>query len=385
MSSEFREKLNLYKEGKLDPDEMAKIESEIDKFITISEYLTDDDEEFLEELKQQMPPDNKNESNPTKLLKRRVNLKIIMMTTTTILIASIIIISLFFLASKITTSLFGLNYKESFVQKEIVWQLAKMFNPQYESNQIGVERTLFAQQNIKVSLNNTVGNTKIDETEINVRYSFGNPVKAGKREPLPLILLEDFPLLNTPNNESFPISGFEPLEKAPKGTKAKIFVEFNKTLTAKQLKENFINQLNTSDTTSLDITPVVVIGSKFVLANPSYCQFTPVYPYGSNSAKLLEDNPTKQTQYDNMEDQIHKESLIGNLKLMKDNQKLLKVMYYDDMFDYFDIDDIIEDVENNGAEYVGMYISADREDLLKLKGNPLIRGVNVENIVLWQN
>lgn len=383
MSSEFREKLNLYKEGKLDKEEMEKIESEIDKFITLSEYLNDDEKEFLDQLKQQMTPNNINDNEPAKLLKRRVNLKIIMMTTMTVLLSSISIILLISLASKITTSLFGLNYKEAYVERHIIWQLTKMFNPQYESNQVGVERTLFAQQNIKVSLNNTIGNTKIDETEINVRYSFGNPVKAGRREPLPLILLEDFPLLNAPNNESSPLSGFEPLEKAPEGTKAKIFVEFNKTLTAKELKENFINQLNTEDTTSLDITPVIVIGSKFVLANPSYFQFTPVYPFDSNSAKLLEDKPAKQAQYENMEDLAHKESLIGNLDLMKNNQKLLKVMYYDDMFDYFNIDDIIKNVENNGAEYVGMYVSANREELLKLKGNPLIHCANVENIVIW--
>lgn len=380
MSNEFQEKLQLYKEGKLNQDEIAEIESEIDKFIAISDYLNNDEREFLKELKQQMPASSGEENRIDKLLKRRVNLRIIMITAFSAFSALVIFIFIYFSASKITTTWFGLDYKEAYVKRETMVQFAQMFQPKYKSYRSGVEASRFAQQNIRVYLENTVGNTKIDEAEISVRYSFGKPVRSGTTVVPPLIL-EDFPHFVA--HEPDPISGFKVLENAPQGTKAKIFVEFNKTLTSQQIKEHFINKINNIDTAPLDITPIAAIGSKFVLANPSYYHFRPTFPYDKNNAKQLEGNSLKQNQYENMDDQAHKESLIGNLNLIKSNLKLLQVMYYEDMFENINIDDMIKHVENNGAEYVGIFISADSKELLNLKDSPLIHCMRVQNLVIW--
>jgi|GEM_PF-3116682 len=381
MNNEFQKKLQLYKDGKLSQTEVAEIECELDKFIAMTDYLNDDDNVFLEDLKQQIPESNEKDNRPAKLLKRRVNLRIIMMTAISVISVLIIFIFLYFSTSKITTSLFGLNYKEAYVKRAAIVQLAQMFHPQYESPRSGVNESPFAQQNISVSLDNTVGNTLIDKTEINVRYSFGRPVRLKTSVALPLLPIDDLSLLNSqkPN----PISDFKPLEKAPKGTNAKIYIEFDKALTPGQLKEHFINQISTVDATPLEFVPLASIGSKFIIANPSYYQFTPIYPYGSNNAKQIESNNLKQNQYENMDDQAHKESFISNLNLIKNSKRLLQVMYYEDMFESINIDDIIKDVENNGVKYVGMYIEADSKELLKLKDNPMIHGLRVENIVIW--
>jgi hypothetical protein len=379
MSNEFQEKLQLYKEGKLNQDEIVEIESEIDKFIAISDYLNNDERAFLEELKQQTPAGSGEENRTAKLLKRRVNSRIIMVTAFSAFTALVAFIFIYFTASKITTSWFGLDYKESFVKRETMVQLAQMFQPKYKSYRSSVSALTFAQQNISVSLENTVGNTKIDETEISVRYSFGKPVRSGTRVVPPLIF-DDFIIFS---HESDPISGFKVLEGAPQGTKAKILIEFSKTLTAQQIKEHFINQISNVDTAPLDITPLAGIGKELVIANPSYYLFRPVYPYGNNNAKVNEGTALKQNQYENMDDQAHKESLIGNLNLIKSNNRLLQTMYYEDMFENINIDDMIEYVENNGAQYVGMYISADTKELLEFKGNPLIHCMRVQNLVVW--
>jgi hypothetical protein len=381
MNNKFQKKLQLYKEGKLNQNEVAEIEYEIDKFIAMTDYLNDDDKAFFEELKQQIPTDNEEDCRPAKLLKRRVNLRIIMMTAVSSFSILSIIIFFYFMTSSIATSLFGLNHKEAFVEREEVVQLAQMFHPQYESHGSGEDKLLFAQQNIHVFLDNTIGNTLIDKTEISVRYSFGKPVRSGTTTALlPLLGIEDFSFLS--GGESDPISGFKVLEKAPYGTKAKVLVEFNKALTPEQLKEHFINQISTIET-PIEITPLAAIGSKFVIANPSYYGFTPVFPYDSNNAKQLQGYDLKQNQYENIDDQTHRESFIGNLNLIKSNQRLLQVMYYEDMFKDINIDDIIKHVENNGVEYVGVYISADSKELLKLKDNPMIHCLRVENLVVW--
>jgi hypothetical protein len=380
MNNEFQEKLQLYKEGKLNQNEVKEIEFEIDKFTAMMDYLNDDEKAFLEELTQQIPQDNEEENRPAKLLKRKVNLRIIMMTAISVFSILIIFIFLYFSTSKITTSLFGLDQKEAYVKRATMVQFTQMFNPQYKSNSSGVDKLPFAKQYIQVSLDNTVGNMLIDETEIKVRYSFGKPFRSETSLALQLLPIDDdLSLLNSPD----PVSGFKPLENAPEGTKAKIYIVFNKALTPEELKEYFTNQINTVDATPLEFTPLASIGSKFIISNPSYYVFTPVYPYGSNNAKQNESNNLKQIQYENMDDKAHKESFISNLNLIKSNKRLLQVMYYEDMFEITNIDDIIKDVENNGVKYVGMYICAGSKELLKLKNNPMIQGVRVENIVVW--
>ena len=381
MSNEFHEKLQQYREGKLSQGEMAEIESEIDKFTAMIDYLNVDDKAFLEELKQQIPVENGEENKHAKVLKRKVNLRIIMMTAISSFSVIVITIFLFFSIAKITTSLFSFDYKESFVKSDTIVHLVVMFHPQYKIRNINMDKSRFAQQNFNVSLTNTVGNTLIDKSKINVRYSFGKPIKSETSVSLPLLQIEDLNLSNS--HESNSKWGFEILEKAPRGTKAKIFVEFNKPLAPEQLKEHLLNQISIVDTAPLEITPLTTIGSRIVLANPSFYQFTP--PFGNNkkNVKQLDDNALKQTLFENMDNQAQKESFIGNLNLIKSNKSLLQVMYGNYMFENINIDDIIKQVENNGVQYVGMYISVDSKELLKLRDNPLIRSVSVENIVVW--
>lgn len=379
MSNEFKEKLQLYKEGKLNLEDAAEIESEIERFIAISDYLDKDEMEFIEGLKQEMPQ-GRDEKSDTKQLKRRVNLRIIMVTAFSVFSAFVIFIFLYFTASQITTSLFGLDYKESYVKRAAMVQLSQMFQPKYKFTSSTSSSSLFAQQGISVSLQNTLGNTKIDETEISVKYSFGKPERAGEGIVPPLVY-EDF--VYSAGHEADPVSGFKVLENAPKGTKAKVFIEFSKPLTAGQIKEYFMDQIGNTDTAPLDITPLAGTGSELVLANPSYFLFTPDYPYGNNDSKENGDKQLKYNQYLNMEDEAHKESLIGNLNLIKRELKLLQAMYYEDLLNNINIDDMIKYVETNGAQYVGIYISADTKELLKFKGSPLVHCMIVQNIVIW--
>lgn len=376
MDKEFQEKLKLYKEGKLNKEEVSEIESSIDKFIAISDYINNDEKDFFEELREQ----NISEGNITdKSLKLRINLRIILLTISSVIFALLVLILLFFATSKISTSIFGLNYEEAFVKREVVVQFAEMFIPQYKSNESNVSSSPFAQQNISIFLKNTVGNTKIDTTEINVKYSFGKPVKSKTNELPPLISEEVVP---TTNHESDTISGFEILENSPNGTKSKIFIEFNRFLSAEDIKENFINKLGNT-VTPVDITPIAIIDSNFILANPSYYEFRPVFPYDSNNSKQLEDNGVKQEQYLNMDNQAHKDSLIGNLHTIKNNLNLLQAMFYNDMFNDVNFDDLIKNVEDNGTKYMGIYIIGDSKELLKLKDSSMIHCMRVQNIVVW--
>ena len=382
MSNDFEEKLHRYKEGQLNPDEAAEIENEIDKFNALRDFLDSEDKAFFDELKQPLPENITKDIGFAKGIKRKVNLRIILITAASVFCIFIGMLLLTFLTSNIATSLFGLDYKELYVKRASMVQLAEIFHPQYKSHGSSTSSSLFAQQSIGVSLDNTVGNTTISKVEMSVNYSFGKPVPSkNPAEALPLLLTQ--PLAPLKDHEANAQSGFAVLEKAPQGTKAQIFVEFSTDLTPEQLKEDFVDQINITGDTDLDITPVVSIAARLVVANPSYFSFTSAYPYDSTSRKQQESIAPKRSLYDSMDNEAHKESLIGNLNLIKDNERLLQVAYGENLLYGINMNDVIKQVEHNGAQYIGMYISADREALLKLKGNPLIHCVTVENIVLW--
>lgn len=380
MSKEFQEKLQLYKEGKLNETEAEQIEAEIDKFLAISDYLNEDEKDFLEALRQQAPMVAIGENKTAKVFKRKVNLRIILLTAFSAFSVLAAFIFIYFTASKLTTAMFALDYKEMFVKRQVVAQFAQMFQPKYNTNGIRTTSSLFAKQGISIYLENTVGRTKIEETQVNVKYSFGKPVKA-EEGPFPPLIFENFAHF-TPH-EPNQLPGFKILENAPQGTKSKIYVEFNKALTAQEIKENFINVLSTPENERLDFTPIAAVGSELALANSSYFKCRTYYPFDKNASKQEQEMSLKAARFESMDNDAHKESLIGNLKLIKNNLRLLQVMYYEDMFNNVNFDDMIKQVENNGAQYVGMYISADSKELLKLKGSSIIHCMAVENIVIW--
>lgn len=375
MNNDFEEKLRRYKEGSMNESEVAEIESEIEKHTALLEHLTMEDEAFITELKQEMPVRN-NEAIPAKQLKRNVNKRIIMMTAISVVSILITLTIIKFLTTTIAAELFELDHKEAYVERATIVQLTEMFYPQYESRGSGVEQFQPTQQNISVSLGNIVGNTMVEETEVNVRYSFGKPVIGDTTtEGLPLLEAGFFSLMNQYDTND----GFDVLENAPAGTKAKIVVKFNEGLSthqSKELKKDLLTQIN-----NLDVIPLVAIGEEFVVANPSYYAFTPIYPYDNRA--YYEEASEKQNQYEDLDDETHTESFIRNLNLIKDNQELVHVMFNAYEFANMDINKIIDHVESNGIEYIGMYLTADSKEMLTLKDNPLIDRIWVQNIVVW--
>lgn len=366
MNNNFIEKLNQYKADKLNENEKVEIEDEINKFIAIQEYIDEEEDEFIKGLKIQKAEEN----NFAKNLKYKVNSRIIITTGIAIIVSSIIIITLLLLLSRITSSLFGLSMEEDYVERATIMQFVEIFQPKYKVISAGSYSSIFAQQAINASLEDTLGHNIIDDWEMEVKYSFGKPTK---RVPE---IIPDFLYINDLPSEAF--LDFDTLEKAPDGTKAKVFVVFTKELTAQDMKDEISDQLNVEISYG-EITPVAGYNEKLLIGNPNYFQYTPEYPYNENSDQpILEGN-----LYDKMDNVAHTESFIGNLNLIKDNTDLLKVMYYDDMFESTNIDNIIEEVKNHGVRYIGMYISADTKELLKLKDNSLIKNLFVKEIVIW--
>lgn len=377
MNNDFQEKLKRYKEGQLSQDDMSQMTAEINKFIAITEYLNEDEKVFIEELKREIQPNLQKNNHTAQHIKRKVNLRIVLLTAFTAIFLFVGFVLLYFTASRITTSLFALDHKEIYVKNQAVIQLTQIFQPEYKSHQSSVSSSLFAKQNIRVFLEKNVGNTQIDRTEINVKYRFGKPVSSAESmvHPATFFYADD--------ETSVDLSGFNVLENAPQGTKAKVFVSFDQALTASEIKEQFIAQLSDSDDTDLDFMPIAFINSDFLLANPSYYQMTAVYPYDQKHTDLLKDRGSMQALYESFDNDAHKASLIGNLNLIKSNLDLLQAIYYENMFEETDFDALITQVENDGAMYVGMYLSADSKALLAFKNNSHIQSMTVVNLVIW--
>lgn len=371
MSSEFQERLQLYRDGKLCEEDAREVEREIDKFSAISEFLNYDEKSFLEDLKQDIASKEEHEKIKSKPLKHRVNSRIITTSVVSILLILVIIPVLYFSASAVVNSLFALNSEKLFGQSQAMAQLHQIFQPEYKITGSSMSSLGFAQQDVSVSFIDSIGNTKIDNGKINVRFSFGKPVISGTGEFPNLLSSHQFYALDRDMGSQ--ALDFDSLEKAPKGTKAKVLVGFSKTLTPMEVGELFQNQDG-----SMEIVPLASGGTDLVLANPS-CFINKAF-YSSDKMKY---NTGMQDKYDSMDNKAQSESFIGNLNIIKDNRNLLEAMYNDSILNGSDIDGMIKFVGDNGIKYAGAYISADSKELLELKGNPLIHSLEALNIVVW--
>ncbi|MBF7095644.1 anti sigma factor C-terminal domain-containing protein [Alkalibacter mobilis] len=382
MSENFREMLDLYKSGKLEAQEATRLENEITKVSAIMDYLNEEDETLWSELQDSLSKgDLENNTKPANF-KRKVNIRIIATTAATVIFIMALTVLLTFFAGRATSSLFGFDYKEAYVERATLAQITEMFHPNYDVGSSYGTSSLFARQSMGVDLNNTVGHTQIDSKEIVVNYRLGSPKSSNISDSM-LFYYEKENFASLTGIPSDPVSGFDPLETAPAGTKAKVLILFKTELTPKEINDNFIEELDTDPNDPLQITPLTLVSSEIVVANPSYYGYTPVYPYGEDQKDVNENRGELQAVFESYDNQAHTDSLVKNLQMLQTNDALLATLYHDELLALMDIDKAIEEIEQTGVKYFGAFITADTKDILKFKGDPIVHSISVENIVLW--
>lgn len=381
MSNDFNNRFQLYIEGKLNEAEAASMEEEIEKYRVIKDYLEDTDEEFIEKLKKEMDSVTpREESTIGKNVNKKMIKKIASISFATILVCLIILPMLYLSVSSLLGKAFRVDSNRFVQERSFTGQFISMVSPKIITTG-GSDHTEFYKQNFTSSYVKGISR-KSSENKIEVNYSFGKLEKPISTidKPLELLYADQFYAMNSQN--CINSRDWEYLEKAPKGTKAQIFITFKSKLSPQQaveaLGKEYVDVQKNFNTIML-----ADIDSKIVVAN-----MNPAYYYNKNNGSSLKQEElnyiSKFNSYDN---DIQRQVLLFELSEIKKNKNLvdyITVNYSRNGRELFqNIDRSISYVEKNGVQYVGAFITGDTEELLKLRDNPNIFSCSVEDIVIW--
>lgn len=378
MSNDFKEKLQLYKEGMLNEAEAALIEKEIERYEAIREYL--DDDEIIHRCKEEMNSKVPEVSSVGKNINKKMVSKIISLSLATIF-ACLIIIPMLYIS---TVSLVGratrIDSSRFAQERNFAEQFLKMSFPQVTTVG-GSDHTEFHKQNFTCNYLEGIGR-KAQIGKIEVNYSFGKlkKPKHTTNERLQFFYSDRFYAVNP--KTYFNSTEWDYLSKAPEGTNAQIFITFKSKFNPQQVvtalgEQYFDSQKN------FNITMLTDINSEIVISN-----INPAYFYEGNRTSISkQDELNYMNKFNAYENDVQKQVLLYGLKQIKNHKNIADYItgnYSGELELVFeDIDGSISYVEKNGVQYIGALITGDTKELLKLKDNPNIFACSVEDLVVW--
>lgn len=381
----FQEKLSLYREGRLNPDEAKEIEEEIKKVSAILDYVQEEEIQFTKDLSMEEPYISPLPPVDPKKIKRQINLRIVATTALTAVFVWMALIALYFLGSKIVTSLFAMDGPDAYVERSALTQIVELFQPDYHVRTSHNSSSTYARGTFGVGYERRIGHNAMDERELTIEYRFGKPKQLWETSyRMDYLTLDAF---GDPSDmEGYAEESFAILERAPSGTTSKVFILFQNPLTPEEMKAQFLDPLYPDLQEGLVdslATPLVVVDSKLVLAHANYYDYTDQYPFDPSFQEQNEKLPGLHQAFDAYDNQTHTDSMIGNLHLLKDREALLEVLFYKDFLKAVDLDAAIASLEKEGVRYFGAYFEADTKSILSLQSNPNVYSMMVEQIVLW--
>lgn len=386
MSEDFQKKINEYRDGKLSEEESKKVEEEIERISAVIDYLNEEEDSLLLDMEQPLWEESEKDLQTAKGIKRKINRRILFATARVVILIWLITSFLMFAANGLINKIFALDYKEAFVARSTLQQMLEVFLPDYEYRSTYGTETSFSRQEMSATLERTAGHSTLDNMEVTVKYMFGKPRSSNALENTAFysLIVSQGGYISPYDYPADSNSGFLPLENAPSGTVAKVLIVFSEPLTPEDLRDTFIDQLYPKDQDPVQVSPLFPISNLFIIGNPSYYSYTPVYPFGDDQQDVMENRGELEALFRSYDNQVHTDSIIGNLQLIQNNEELLVVLFgQPELLQNMDLPDVIADIEENGVKYFGAYFTADTKDLLELKGNPLIHSIQVESIVLW--
>ncbi len=379
MSEDFKARLELYKKGKLAPEESEIIENEIERYIALKEYLYAEDEEFISGLKQELDRNVPASSLVSKKINKKIIFKIVKISLITILSCLIIIPSLYFSVLSTLGNAFRIDDDRFIKEQNFAEQFIHMAFPEVDSIG-GGNHTEFYNQTAYFNIVRGISR-KAEPDQIEFRYSFGRlqKPKTDLNGKLDFYSSDLFYAINT--ETYFKDSEWEYLEKAPPGTRARIFLTFKEKMEPEKARAALGDSYFAQKDFAVDM--LAFTGSSFILANSD-----PVYFYNQNSNSAAKSRELDfMNSFNGYDNNIHKEVMLYGLQQIKKYRNIAEYITQNYTYSrdqsFSEIDDIINTVEQNGVQYVGAIASGDTKELLKLKNNPYIYACRVDDIVVW--
>lgn len=384
MSNAFKEKLELYRQGRLSSQEALAIEEEIGKYAAIKDYWDQQELELLEEIKQQMNMPAEVEGNLGRKIQSKLNKKMIVLSLITLCASILLLTVLGFTAFAQISKWTRVDSAPLQEERSYSAQLVHMISPTLNFT-AGEMSTHFTDQSMTYFFREGISsNGQTPLHQLNITYKMGklkSPEGTDQRWLRPLSSNLFYALASEP--QMYP-ADWTYLENAPQGTKSQILVSFKSKLTPQEavtmLGDSFLEEKS-----GFKVDMLADVGASIVLANSYNPALYVEQSKGISSGKTEE--LALIDKFNNYDDEIHKATLMLGLEQLKEHRGMTEYLLRYYSMESPDIlsqaDEMIAYVNDNGVQYVGALLSGDTKELLKLRDNDAIYACQVKEITVW--
>ncbi|KAJ50594.1 hypothetical protein CTM_16657 [Clostridium tetanomorphum DSM 665] len=381
LNKDFKQKLKDYTEGNLSDDEKKSIEIELQKL--------EDYQEFLDE---QLNMDDKNNSKET-CFEHKNGAKIIKISKwkarmqNAFTVIGIFII--FTIISGIITSIFYGSGEPNRMEiyRDVVTSTIAITEPNVKFGSSGTSIGSFFTAKITGELEKHIGSDYIRTGEININFFLGKIGYPKKN------------WLNTQNNGlffSYPkssnndamVKDWKKLEKLPEGTVAEASISFDKFYETDEILKKFEHK---------QVSPVwfaVDTGFEYkdFIDEPIGFPYNPIWhsddmtlttkteKKGILFSKIVFKSKSSPSVDAYGSGKLRNENFIKTLDFLNQHNKITSKV---SSISKLDLQKRIDYIHSNGVKIYGMVITGPSKEILKLKQEQWIKGINVGDVQLW--
>jgi hypothetical protein len=389
----LRQLIEKYKNGELSSEQADELESKIDDFCALLELT---EEGGVPEKEETSQLDELHFNNLKSKINRKLKSKFILTSIASAIGILLLAITVYFGTSRAMDSIFNPDKAEtiahgpqsiddSFKIWRAVATIKDLTSPfGYVSNGSSKAKG-FSKWEFNFWFHNYLGRSFNSREAFQIEYSLGRPKMVNIPDNVFNPFYQSDLYMSAPTDKyyspHYEKHGFEELLKVPEGTLARAIVCFNKRMSVDEYKE-FSQSFNVR-------YKFIDTGFPEPQDKESHTSFSPEMAKGImlmgrpvdnnfwyNDPALI-DKLAKMSDHSQEFEQLH---FIASLKFMQKYDDITKLIYPKYNFDY---DGIISYIENNGVYFIGVVVEGGSKELLKLKENPYVHCISVDNVVVW--
>lgn len=379
LKDDFKKKLKDYTEGKLIEQEKKEIEKDLEKLEKYQEFLDEEIEENEDKRNTNIFYEHKNGKKILKMSKWKARIQNA--------ITGICMFIVFAIISSVITSVFYSMGEPTRLEiyKDVIESTLGITQPNVSTRSTGMSSNQFLTATIATKLVKRVGKDDIIIGEGEYDFFLGNL----NNRNLKYVSNKNYQItFNYPNDleNKWMDSEWERFEKLPEGTVSEVYLSLDKFYETDEILKKFIDK-------DVDLLWFAVDtgNEEKMITNPIGFPEAPIWhsddyilesreEKGNFFVKVVSESSSAPTVERYGSGKVRNENFIKTLKFIKKYDSIASEVA---PFKTRNIQEKIDYIQKNGVKIYGMVITGPTKELLKLKEEKWISGMEVGEVRLW--
>jgi len=377
LSDDFKKKLKLYSECKLSDKEKKEIEADLEKLKKYQEFLAEELNRDNDKKTKELFLSNKKEKRAIKVSKWKASFQ-------KALTATIIMILLTFITSIMTSVFYAQGEPDRIeIYRDLVESTVAITEPNLNFRASNTNVGPFFTMKMKAKLIKKVGEEEVRAGDVDIKFLLGLPSNNGVN-----LFYNNGNMFCHPNEQyvSDEFTNWDRLEKLPEGTVAETYISFDKFYETDEVLKKFIDR-------DVDLLWFAVDTGKDkeYIHNAIGFPYYPIWHHddwilgnrtvekGKFFTRVVCESRSSPTVDSYGSADLRNENFIKTLKLVNEYESMAKKI----TFKIRNVQEKIDYIDENGVKLYGIVITGPSKEILKLKNEEWVRGINIEEVRLW--